>query len=429
MVFVLFSCLMCSTVFCEEIVGTKTVSFSELGIIDEAEYEISLTPLRDSYFYSYTGSVSDVNYSRQLSGNSLAVYEVLKNLETNTKSLTIYLSTPVTFNTSTVSPTEDEMKSTYDTITRFTQMAVDAYSRDFPENFWLDIDSSYYSFRYYGTAVNGGYTWEITSLTYAPAIKSDYSASISGHEYKFNKAVSNFRVSGSTTYDKLKSIYTSICNSVVYKIDKYCYDAYGPLVSGYGVCAGYAKAFKMLCDRENIPCVLVTGISYDGNGNKASHMWNMVKMDDSKWYYVDVTWGDSIKINYDYFLTGTGVKISALNNKTFGETHIALGDFSETGYFDFKYPTVSKTAYDTSWTAPTPTPIPTATPVPVENPEMGDANRDGKINAEDALIVLRLAAKMLDNSKGYYDYGDMQNDGVFNAEDALLILKISAKIS
>ena len=49
------------------------------------------------------------------------------------------------------------------------------------------------------------------------------------------------------------------------------------------VCEGYARAFKVLCDKLGIPCVLVDG---------ANHMWNYVQMEDGKWYGVDVTWND-----------------------------------------------------------------------------------------------------------------------------------------
>ena len=59
------------------------------------------------------------------------------------------------------------------------------------------------------------------------------------------------------------------------------------------VCEGYARAFKILCDKLNIPCVLAVGFaSSTPNSTAESHMWNEVKMEDGKWYAVDVTWND-----------------------------------------------------------------------------------------------------------------------------------------
>lgn len=59
------------------------------------------------------------------------------------------------------------------------------------------------------------------------------------------------------------------------------------------VCEGYSRAFKILANAAGIPAVLNVGraISYQGN-DPEPHMWNEVKMDDGKWYAVDVTWND-----------------------------------------------------------------------------------------------------------------------------------------
>ena len=59
------------------------------------------------------------------------------------------------------------------------------------------------------------------------------------------------------------------------------------------VCEGYARAFKVLCDKIEIPCVLATGNakSYSSDPGGA-HMWNEVQMENNKWYAVDVTWDD-----------------------------------------------------------------------------------------------------------------------------------------
>ncbi len=60
------------------------------------------------------------------------------------------------------------------------------------------------------------------------------------------------------------------------------------------VCAGYARAFKYLCDLSDfesdwIDCQIVTGSAGGVNG---SHMWNIVRMNDGLNYVVDPTWID-----------------------------------------------------------------------------------------------------------------------------------------
>ena len=81
------------------------------------------------------------------------------------------------------------------------------------------------------------------------------------------------------------------------------------------VCAGYSSAFKLLCSRFNLPCLVMSG---------PNHAWNYVQMENGEWYGVDVTWDDKYKgnptqidknaykqIKYDNFLMGN----------TFRETH------------------------------------------------------------------------------------------------------------
>lgn len=86
---------------------------------------------------------------------------------------------------------------------------------------------------------------------------------------------------------KVRKIHNYIITSTVY--DEGAIDASnicGVFVEGRATCAGYAKAFKYLCDLYEIPCVVVTGEA-DG-----SHMWNYVQIGE-KWYGVDTTWDDA----------------------------------------------------------------------------------------------------------------------------------------
>ena len=61
--------------------------------------------------------------------------------------------------------------------------------------------------------------------------------------------------------------------------------AYGAAVDGRAVCGGYAKAFKMLCDRCGIPCVVVLTIDEDTG---IRHAVDAVQLD-GEWYYCDPT--------------------------------------------------------------------------------------------------------------------------------------------
>lgn len=95
------------------------------------------------------------------------------------------------------------------------------------------------------------------------------------------------------------------------------------------VCDGYSRAFKVLCDRLNIPCVLVSGQAKDSAEDPGTfHMWDAVQVD-GQWYYVDVTWNDpkygssekSVS-GYEterYLLVGSETKIKGM---TFAASHV-----------------------------------------------------------------------------------------------------------
>ncbi|MBW3088084.1 hypothetical protein KIH77_04955 [Bifidobacterium sp. 82T24] len=57
------------------------------------------------------------------------------------------------------------------------------------------------------------------------------------------------------------------------------------------VCAGYAKAYKLLADKAKLDTVYVTGTVNTGTTN-GGHAWNKVKVD-GQWLVVDSTWNDS----------------------------------------------------------------------------------------------------------------------------------------
>lgn len=77
--------------------------------------------------------------------------------------------------------------------------------------------------------------------------------------------------------------------------------AYGALVNGKAVCAGYARAYQLLLNRAGICCTYVCGDSFNPNGKKVPHAWNLLWLD-GKCYYTDVTWDDqNSEIFHEYF--------------------------------------------------------------------------------------------------------------------------------
>ncbi len=178
----------------------------------------------------------------------------------------------------------------------------------------------------------------------------------SGMLKQLQDVVDGFTPSGDTMYDKLASIHDYICKRNTYIRENegapYCYSAYGSLVDRKSVCEGYAEAFKLLCDKVGIDCVLVTGMSLPNtdNDNTEAHMWNLVRMDDDAWYAVDVTWDDAgdVEGNYNYFLVGTD---TVVRGRKFNESHLASYDFITIGgdtktIPSLEYPMLSSSSYD-----------------------------------------------------------------------------------
>ncbi|MEG0528601.1 MAG: transglutaminase domain-containing protein, partial [Longicatena sp.] len=66
------------------------------------------------------------------------------------------------------------------------------------------------------------------------------------------------------------------------------FTAYGILINGKGVCAGYAGAFKLLADDAGLKNVVVTGYLQ----GSLPHAWNRVSLDE-EWYTLDTTNNDN----------------------------------------------------------------------------------------------------------------------------------------
>ncbi len=64
-----------------------------------------------------------------------------------------------------------------------------------------------------------------------------------------------------------------------------CYNAYGAIVEGLAVCAGYSLGYQYLMEKASIPCAYV--ISY-----KLNHAWNLIQINNRN-YYADLTFDNN----------------------------------------------------------------------------------------------------------------------------------------
>ena len=156
-----------------------------------------------------------------------------------------------------------------------------------------------------------------------------------------------------------------------------CISALSGSVGSQGtVCEGYARAFKVLCDALEIPCVLAEGQSKSKpTAAPELHMWNQVCVDGS-WYAVDVTWNDptaqgqaavSGRENETYLLVGSNTADSY--GRRFSDSHLLRNCVSQNGNCYTNGPLISASAYSFADEDPEPEPDPTPEPEPDPTPE------------------------------------------------------------
>lgn len=248
------------------------------------------------------------------------------------------------------------------------QSALDAFDRDHPEVFWIDINKI--EFKYSLIEIDKEEYLEnvyITcSLEYSNYLIDSYedSEQVSKDVDIMEKMIEEqipyinaFR-GENETYDKIKYIHDLLVISNDYNSDlssasSKAYKSISAIIGNTQgedapVCEGYARAFKVLCDKAGIGCVIVSGYGIVAN-SRIEHMWNYVLIDD-KWYAIDVTWDDPIISvgNYDdmpdekkyaYFLRGSSDFLSShYENNVFVQ--------KDNYYFEFGYPIIEYKEYE-----------------------------------------------------------------------------------
>jgi len=188
-------------------------------------------------------------------------------------------------------------------------LAYAALVKDNPQFFWLSGDSQCTV-----TKTNGRQTSLEYRATLYPGI---HPGDIREMQTRLERMVRVLELmAGKLSDDFLKALF--IHNAIVKETEYVStapnrYNAFGCLVEGKAVCAGYAAAYQLVLNRLGIVCMVVDG--YDrAKGPSGAHSWNLVQLG-SDYYYIDVTWDDP---------TVRGSKEGTLTHHYFGLTEEEL---------------------------------------------------------------------------------------------------------
>lgn len=203
-------------------------------------------------------------------------------------------------------------------------------------------------------------------------------------------------------YNKVLKIHDTLIGDIEYSEDvniPIAHSIAGAMTSGRSaVCEGYAKVMQVMMNCYDIENIYVTGL-----GNGGGHAWNMVGMDDGKYYWLDATWDDQPfeEDQHDYFLVG---------NQNFID-HIADSPEGTGTNFLYALPSASDADY-------------------VYNPNggseeaftKGDINGDSNINLVDLMLCLNhVGSKELLEGKALAA-ADINNDDTVNLVDLMRLL-------
>ena len=167
-----------------------------------------------------------------------------------------------------------------------------------------------------------------------------------------------------TTVAQLREAHKQIALASVYRLETTCTPGneghvrtpYGVFVKGQALCEGYSRAFKVICDRLGVPCVLVNGVYRHGENKQEIHMWCHVQLD-GKWYAVDQTFDDvngkkpdyAVQLGEDYNYDYT--EDYFLKGAAFMNTNHATSPYKSEAEYAFTYPELTEDNLGTQSTA------------------------------------------------------------------------------
>ncbi len=304
--------------------------------VDNEKEENNIAGDTSNFEASNSVEIENKYYYNQLDVYAKAIYDDLYSHKEDLKTGLYTLDFDIAFNALLH---ED---SGAETLEKDFQLAVNALVFDKPEIFYLDITKMYLLTEITTFGPKKTYRVSIGPSNNVPYLSSSFPniKTIRNAEFQIENLVQSLRFSNDKYY-QIREIHDFIVENTEYDetVSKSnIYNIYGTLINKEAVCEGYAKTFKYILDKLDIPCIIACGIGQNSKGQTESHAWNYVKLNDV-WYAVDVTWDDPViigngsvtnEMRYHYFLRGSN---------SFFKDHTEDGNLI--GNFRFTYPNLS----------------------------------------------------------------------------------------
>ncbi|MBE6548441.1 MAG: hypothetical protein E7667_06175 [Ruminococcaceae bacterium] len=188
--------------------------------------------------------------------------------------------------------------------------------------------------------VNGGYGYSTFEDGTVVSVSPNFDVSVSDIPYmraQLDAVVEQIleAMPDGDNYAKALYLHDAVASHTEYVETGLHQSAYGALVSGKAICAGYASAYQLLLQRAGICAWTVTGMSIDpSDGQPEAHAWNMVMIEDGVCVYSDVTWDDQGEKLYRAYFNRTLEQMKSTHAEDASIFTLPSCSHSGYGYFE-----------------------------------------------------------------------------------------------
>lgn len=261
-------------------------------------------------------------YFNQLTENEQVIYLAVQEKGSGEK---VEVNFPITFSMPCSKdgvPSDEALAALSQEINLTLKTALTALWLDDPSFFWMElgVEDGRYNF---SSELADATTLRITGIDFTAATKEIYQGKVEQTEAALQKRLQDIPVEGNTVAEKVASINAWIYDHLSYDeerpVSDESHEAYFALTRGVAVCDGYSRLFQLLCQREGINCICVIGDGVTSTGAEG-HMWNMVQLENGRWYAVDATWNDTLQEKDVFLLTGANESWQGL---AFTKSHLS----------------------------------------------------------------------------------------------------------